>query len=437
MSTFMNLDMQTLKLLVITAMSAWASLLANRSIAVYHDGIRPIMGEYISGRMKKAELIAISFAMSFGLIIGFGIPFSLSSQVILIHTILLGTDVIGIMSPGAIAALVFGGLYGFGIVAGLETVVKLFEKLPVDIMKGMQMVGDPIVVSFSVLPALTVGYQFGSKKGLFTLVTSLLARVAIGKLNQSHPITIGESILKISPDGMALAIGMIILITFAVLASQKNNTQSAERTSTAALFSENALRIRKNMLPLLVMGGLISLGASLHIIGGSPMDVKFLSENKVQEAIMIAFLKVIGYIPLVVTTGLVSGVWASGGICDWLFGLGYLVSPLFAPFVGAVGMAVEILGLKHLATLLDRYPELRNSGDHIRTAMSQLLEVALLVGGASAANQMAPSFGIFVVAGLYVLNSIAGAPVVKMAVGPLSAILVGILINIFKVAGLV
>lgn len=432
---FENFDPQIVKYVVITLLGAWASLLANRNIAVYHDGIRPIMGEYIAGRMKKAELIAISFAMSFGLIIGFGIPFSLASQVILIHTILLGTDVIGIMSPGAAVATLLGGLYGFGIVAGLESVVALFKAMPVNIMDGMSAIGNPIVVSFSVLPALTVAYQFGGKKGLITLAASLLARIFIGKIN---PVVIGGSNVNISADGMALAIGMFFLIGYAVSASKNRDpAASAEAASITALFSHNAERIRKNLLPLLVMGALISLGASLHLIGGSPMDVTFLSKNQVAEATMIAFLKIIGYIPLVVTTGLVSGVWASGGICDWLFGLGYLVSPVFAPVVGAVGMAVEVFGLKYLAALMDRYPELRNSGDHIRTAMSQLLEVALLVGGVMAANTMAPSFGIFVVAGLYVMNIIAGTPVVKMAVGPLAAILVGVLINVFTVLGLV
>ena len=429
-----NWDAGTVKLAVVTFMAAWAALLANRNIAVYHDGIRPIMGEYISSRMKKGELIAISFAMSFGLIVGFGIPFSLASQVILIHTILLGTDVIGIMSPGAVAAFLFGGLYGFGIVTGLDSVVALFKSMPVDIMDNMSLIGTPIVVSFSVLPALTVAYQFGGKRGLLTLTASLLARLAIGKIN---PVMIAGSKVNISADGMALAVGMIFLISYAIAASRKNAAERPAESATAALFSDNAERIRKNMLSLLVMGALISLGASLHIIGGSPMDVTFLSQNQVTEATMIAFLKIIGYIPLVVTTGLVSGVWASGGICDWLFGLGYMVPPLFAPLVGAVGMAIEVFGLKYLATLLDRYPELRNSGDHIRTAMTQLLEVALLVGGVMAANAMAPSFGIFVAAGLYVLNIIAGAPVVKMAVGPLSAILVGILVNLFSLLHLV
>lgn len=424
------------KMVVIGLISMWAAVLANRNIAVYHDGIRPIVGEYTGGRMSKAELIGISFAMSFGLIIGFGIPFSLASQVILIHTILLGTDVIGISSPNKIIAGALGAAYGIGITIGLGSVVELFKAMPVNIMDSLSMIGDPIVISFSVLPALAVAYQFGSKKGLFTLCLSLLARVGMVRIN---PIIIGGSKVNISPDGIALAVGMIALIAFGISKSNKDrkaNTEAAADDMSATLFTDNAKKIRKNLLPLAIMGALISLGASLHLIGGSPMDVTFLAKGQITEAIMIAFIKVIGYIPLVVTTGLVSGVWASGGICDWLFALGYLVNPIAAPFVGAAGMSAEVYGVKYLAKFLDKYPEIRSSGDHIRTAMTQILEVALLVGGMMAANNIAPTFGFFIVAGLYVLNIIAGTKIVKMAVGPLGAILVGILANIFKIIGL-
>ena len=68
--------------------------------------------------------------------------------------------------------------------------------------------------------------------------------------------------------------------------------------------------------------------------------------------------------------------------------------------------------------------------------MSKVLEVALLVGGLMAANAMAPGLGLFVVIGLYVLNKTSKKPIVDMAVGPMGAILVGILINILFVVGL-
>lgn len=418
-----------LEMAIIGLICLWAAVLANKNIAVYHDGIRPIMGEYTSGRMKKAEFVALSFAMSFGLVIGFGIPFSLASQVILIHTLLLATDVIGIASPNPYVAGALGALFGVGIVVGLGGVVALFQAMPVNMMDGLQMIGDPIVISFAVLPALAVAYQFGARKGLATLAVSLLARVGINAIN---PITIGDSKVSISADGMALAFGMIMLLGFCIHTSNKRRKENGDQQeSSVAFFTDNAKKIRKNLIPLMIMGALISLGASLHYIGGSPMDVTFLSKGEVTNAVLIAFIKVIGYIPLVVTTGLVSGVWATAGICDWLFGLGYLVNPFAAPFLGAAGMGVEVFGVKYLAKFMDKYPEIRASGDHIRTAMTQLLEVALLVGGMTAANAIAPTFGFFVVAGLYVLNIIAGTKVVKMAVGPLAAVLVGILANIF------
>jgi hypothetical protein len=69
--------------------------------------------------------------------------------------------------------------------------------------------------------------------------------------------------------------------------------------------------------------------------------------------------------------------------------------------------------------------------------MSKVLEIALLVGGMNAANAILPGFGFFFVAGLYILNEIADQPIVRMAVGPTAAILVGIIANIFAIFSLV
>ena len=50
---------------VIAAIGALAAILANRGIAVFNDGLRPIMPEYIEGQMTRAEIASTSFAMSF------------------------------------------------------------------------------------------------------------------------------------------------------------------------------------------------------------------------------------------------------------------------------------------------------------------------------------------------------------------------------------
>ena len=75
------------------------SILANRGIAVFNDGLRPIMPEYLEGKIDRKELAATSFAVSFGLIIGFGIPVSIGSTILVAHSILLAADIIGTWTP--------------------------------------------------------------------------------------------------------------------------------------------------------------------------------------------------------------------------------------------------------------------------------------------------------------------------------------------------
>ena len=62
--------------------------------------------------------------------------------------------------------------------------------------------------------------------------------------------------------------------------------------------------------------------------------------------------------------------------------------------------------------------------------MSKILEIALIVGGVLAAQAMAPGFGYFIVIGLYVLNQVARRPIVSMAIGPVGAIVTGLLVNV-------
>ena len=90
----------------------------------------------------------------------------------MIHSILLGTDIIGVMfkpdKKGAVFAIIFGGIYGLLITLGLNNVVSLFEKLPVNFLPSLSKVGSPIVTAFAVFPALVIGYQYSFKKGILS-----------------------------------------------------------------------------------------------------------------------------------------------------------------------------------------------------------------------------------------------------------------------------
>ena len=376
--------------LVIALLGALSAILVNQGIAVFNDGFRAIVPEFLEGRMNRKALAATSFAISFGLVIGFGIPVSIAASIILVHSILLGTDIIGTFCPsgkkGIVLSGVVGAIYGIGIVYGLQFVVDLFAKLPVNFLEPLKMVGTPITVAFAVFPALVVAYQFGYKKGLITGIIALLVRqitVMYGTFK------IGENTIKLDQEGMALLAGMIIMIAFAM---KEKPDENATKVDLTAIFAERVKRIKKNLPILAIMGGLISAATSLCLLAGDPISLNLLAEGKNVEAAMTAFARGIGFIPLVATTAISTGVYAPAGM-TFVFVVGLLISnPLIAFIAGAAVMAIEILLLDVLAKLMDKFPGVRKCGDNIRTAMSKVLEVALLVGGMMAAQAMAPGF---------------------------------------------
>jgi hypothetical protein len=423
-----------MKFLIVALIGALASILANKGVAVFNDGLRPIVPEYLEGRMDKKAIAATSFALGFGLVIGFGIPVSIAASIILIHSILLGTDIIGTWSPegkkGLIISGVVGAVYGVGIVAGLQFIVDAFKLLPVNFLPSLGQVGTPIVAAFAAFPALVVAYQYGILKGGITFVVSFVVRQII---QYYGTFQMGTAKVALNPEGMALLAGMIIMLVYAMSEKADPNAVTVDLT---AIFSERVKKIKKNLPYLAAIGALIAAATSYGIIAGDPISLNLLAKGNNLEAAMTAFARGIGFIPLVATTAIATGVYGPAGM-TFVFVVGLLVkSPILAFVLGAVVITAEVMLLDVLAKLLDKFPGVRKCGDNIRTAMSKLLEVALLVGGMMAANAMAPGLGLFVVAGLYVLNQTAKKPIVSMAVGPVGAVFVGILINILYVLGL-
>jgi hypothetical protein len=423
-----------MKFLIIALIGALASILANKGVAVFNDGLRPIVPEYLEGRMDKKAIAATSFALGFGLVIGFGIPVSIAASIILIHSILLGTDIIGTWSPdgkkGMVISGVVGAVYGVGIVAGLQFIVDAFKLLPVNFLPQLGQVGTPIVAAFAAFPALVVAYQYGFLKGGITFVISFLVRQIV---QYYGTFQMGTAKVALNPEGMALLAGMIIMLVYAMSEKADPNAVTVDLT---AIFSERVKKIKKNLPYLAAIGALIAAATSYGIVAGDPISLNLLAKGSNVEAAMTAFARGIGFIPLVATTAIATGVYGPAGM-TFVFVVGLLVkSPILAFVLGAAVITAEVMLLDVLAKLLDKFPGVRKCGDNIRTAMSKLLEVALLVGGMMAANAMAPGLGLFVVAGIYVLNQTAKKPIVSMAVGPVGAVFVGILINVLYVLGL-
>ena len=167
------------------------------------------------------------------------------------------------------------------------------------------------------------------------------------------------------------------------------------------------------------------------LVAGDPISQNLLSQNEFTNAAMAALARSIGFIPLVFTTAIVTGVYGPAGV-TLVFAIGILLhgNPIIAFVAGGAMMAVEVFLINTFAKGMDKFPGVRDMGEHIRTSMSRVLEIALLVGGINAANSMAANIGSLFVIGFYLLNKKSKKPIVDLAVGPVAAILFLSLIHI-------
>lgn len=433
---YLTIDMANVfKYIVAALLGGLSCILVNKGIATFNDALRPIMPEYIEGRMTRAELAATSFALGFGLVIGFGIPFSIGSPIILAHSILLGSDIIGIWCPdskkGTVLSGVIGSLYGVGLVYGLEIVVNLFAMLPVNFLDALGNVGSPVVAAFSIFPAVVVGYQHGFGKGVITFIVIALVNQITLKYGV---IPVGDVTVKLSADGMALLVGVLMMLAFAM--SEKSDGSNSNQ-ALVGIFAERLKNIKKNIFVIAVMGGLVAAATSLKFFAGDPTSLELLGAGKSTEASIAAFARAIGFIPLVYTTAITTGVYGPvGTTLVFVVGIVLIGNPIVAFLVASVVMFLEVLLLEKAAAGLDKFPGIKKSGDHVRTAMNKVLEIAIMAGSMMAGNTLAPGTGFLFVAGAYALNKTAKKSLVEIAVGPVAVIILGILLNILFAIGL-
>lgn len=420
--------------IIMIAIGALASVLANKGIAVFNDGFRPVIPQYFEGKISRKELAATSFAISFGLVVGFGIPTSIAASIILIHSILLATDIIGTVftddTKGMILSAVVGGLYGLGILVGLQFIIDIFEKLPFNFLDPLGQVSAPVVAAFAIFPAVAVATQHGFKKGAIVGVVTTLVWFLIKKFGT---FTMGEAQIALNAEGIAMLVGTIMMLVYAT----KDKSTGTSNQDLTNVFSEKVSRIQKNWWLLAIMGGLLSAGTAQLLVAGDPISQNLLSQNEFTNAAMAALARSIGFIPLVFTTAIVTGVYGPAGV-TLVFAIGILLhgNPIIAFVAGGAMMAVEVFLINTFAKGMDKFPGVRDMGEHIRTSMSRVLEIALLVGGINAANSMAANIGSLFVIGFYLLNKKSKKPIVDLAVGPVAAILFGILLNILMLLGI-
>lgn len=435
----MLFEINILTIIVMAALGGICAYLANQNIAVFHDGLRPLYPQYLDGVMDRKTLFATSFALSFGLVIGFGIPTSIAGKIIITHTIMLACDIIGTLFSddrnGKWISTGVGALFGVALLFGMQVLMNIFTILPIDFTGDLGLVGSLIIVSFSVFPAIAVAYQAGVVKGGIVLVLTMVVKqltVLFGSF------TINSVNVQINADGMAL---LFAIISMVFVATRYNKKSDAGAVDAFAVFGKNIERIKKNMLVLAISGGIVALATTLLLIAEGPASLTLTAEGQYFEAAMVSLGRTLGFIPLVMTTAIISGVYSPAGtkavhVPAILFINMGILGMVGSFFVGALIMIIEVLLLGFIAAGMDKFPGMKDLGDNARTAMSKVLDIALLVGGMLAANAIAPTIGYIWVIGLFFLNQVSKKPLASMAIGPIGAITMGLIVNILHLIGL-
>lgn len=437
--------------LLVMALTGFAAVIANRALAVFNDGARPFLLDYIQGRSTRLATATIVFGLSAGFIFGLGAPMALSSGVLNPWLVFLPVEILGLLAPWWWLAAIAGLAWGAVCVFGLGAANTLATGLPVDFITALQQISTPILWLFAIFPVIAIARQFGRMKGLVTFLVEIAATVATMVL---APTLFAGSI--------ALAVGIAMLLAFAIAQDlARRRTEASELASkteeeravyieqrraldeaSGQLFGPNAERLRKNVVWFAILGGLVCMLAASGIFGGGEATSFLVADGSFGEAAQIDFIRAFGFVPLIATTALASGAYQMVGF-TFVYPVGYLMHDLPTPLalggsfvLGAIIMALEVLLLSAIGKWLQHWPSIRESADHIRNAITESLSVAILVGSLMAALAMGGGLGIAIVGGLYLLNEALGRPVVRMAAGPAAVLVGGVLLNLLTLVGL-
>ncbi|MFJ6809701.1 YhfT family protein [Streptomyces anulatus] len=423
-----ELDFSPAQQLTVIALCALTAFIAHMALAVFNDGVRPFLLDFIQGRTTRSATTAVSFGLSAGFIFGLGAPMALSTGVLNPWLLFLPTDILGMLSPKKWLAPILGGAWGAVVVFGLNGANNIAHDLPVDFLTAMQQMSTPILFLFTLFPVLAITKQFGRTWGGIAGVLELALVVMTMKLWPN-----------MFAGALAMAVGVLMLIGLAV--SKDLRQRRADRAAgvveevsgddpMASLFSASATRLRKYLPLFMLLGAGVCVLAQMHVFGGGEATSFLIAKGQYTEAAQVDFYRVFGFIPLIATTALASGAYGIAGF-TLVYPIGYLMpNPFLAAVVGALVFAVEVLALSWIGKVLGRLPSVRDSSEHLRSAIGDTLQLAILFGSLMAANAMGGGLGILVVGGLYLLNEAMGRPVVRMAAAPAAVIVGGIVLNL-------
>lgn len=426
--------MEYVHIIVVALLTGMTALLAHKSVAVFHDGIRPILPQLVEGNMSRREAGSIAFGLSVGFIASVGISFTLSTGLLNSWLLFLSTDIIGVLAINIYLAFGLGAIWGVLVFTSLPAVNSVLTSLPVNFIGSLGELSSPVISAFALFPLVAIFYQFGWKSGVVAALLVLLTRLLIVRFT------------PLSPESIEIFVGMILLIGIAIYKDIKAKAHLG--SGGESMFEERTSRIIKNLPLIAIVGALISAVASMKLFGGSEVSIYTLakayapgvspaeSTSLIHQAALAEFMRGLGFVPMIATTALATGVYAVAGF-TFVFVVGYLVpNPWLAALLGAIVISLEVLLLRSIGKWMGRFPSVRNASDNIRNAMNLLMEYALLIGAIFASIKMAGYTGFTMTTAIYFLNEALGRPVLKIAAPVVAVIITGIVLNLCFWAGI-
>lgn len=335
------MELSVINIILVMVTCAMTAFISHMGMAVFHDGIRPVIPEYIEGRMHRTEMATIAFGLSVGFIASVGIGNALATNLLNPWLLFLATDIIGIASPKKWLAPILGAAYGVLCITAIGGVNTVLTGMPVDLIGALGNVGTYVVTGFAIFPIITIIMQFGMRTGIISAVVVVVFRFG------------GPKFSTISADAWTMMVGVVLLVALCIYRDAKDKQDNKEG-ETLNVFSERTARIKKNLPFLMIAGALIAVICNIHVFAGSDVSMFDLSKAYVMTDAAEAdaliktvatneFMRGLSFIPLIATTAVTTGVYGVAGF-TFIYVAGYLSpNPIIAAVSGAVIIFVEVM----------------------------------------------------------------------------------------------
>lgn len=399
------LDLDLAKAGLMSALAAASVIAAHAGAAVYQDGLRTSVPELWQGGRDRRALAAFAWTINIGFIVAYALPYSLATGIIVIHIILLSTDVIGLRFERRAIAVLVAALFAVTTTVLVDACVSLLRAF--DPFAGaLDELFAPLAWTFPLLAAVTIASVHGLRRGaLAAIATAALWRVADlaiigGSLTTPFSITGGAIALAV----MTIALGISTVI------------HRAPPVTDLSIYAEGTRRITRSWPLLVAPPILIAMAGSQGWLAGEPVQLVLLALGNPFAAAVVAIFSTLAFIPMIGMSGLLSGVWNQDGYPDWYLGVGYLARhPILAALGGLVLIVLEIVSLHRLGAFLNTHPEVHTVGSAARDALDTIPTYSILAGSVIAATGLAGPIGAFAVVGAFALNDAKGRPVMPLA----------------------